>query len=220
MSKILVDRIEKRLSAMGMSARAASLAAGGSADLIRSLKNGSTRSPRAETLIRLAEVLGTTPDWLLGTDGAPEPEKRQTMDRPISGRSFTRQLPIHGLAAGSFTGSLSMTTDPVEWVQCPSGLAQVKDAYGLIVTGSSMEPAFFPGDYVFINPNRPPRQGDHVVVQEAREGGTVTSIARFEKQTETHLILSKYNPLSQIQVDRKIVMAVHRVMTMREIVGG
>ena len=219
MSKNLVDRIDERLAALGMSARAASLAAGGSADLIRSLKNGSTRSPRAETLIRLASVLETTPDWLLGADSTPAPGKRMKEDQ-ASTRTPIKQLPIHGLAAGSFTGSFSMSHDPVEWIACPSGLANVKDAYGLIVTGSSMEPAFFPGDYVFINPNRPPRLGDHVVIQEAREGGIVTTIARFERVTESHVIVSKYNPLSQIKIDRKAVLMVHRVMTVREIVGS
>lgn len=116
-------------------------------------------------------------------------------------------------------GALAMTNDPVDYVPRPDVLARVKDAYGLFVTGTSMEPRYFAGDVIFIHPYRPIRQGDHVVIQEARSGGTLTTIKRFERETDTRLITTQYNPPAEVSFDRASVMAVHRVLTSNELFG-
>lgn len=213
----LIKRLDQRLAAMGLSARAASLAATGKPDTIRDIKAGKSRNPRFQTIQQLARVLETTPDWLLGADSpAPVEPPGVPVDLPMSSG---RDLPVYGLAAGSVLGALTMTSDPVEYVPTPPGLARVRDAYALIITGSSMEPKFEAGDVVFLNPHRPPRQGDHVVIQEAREGGTIVTIKRFERWKDGDLITTQYNPLSQVRFARDQIMAVHRVLTVNELFG-
>jgi hypothetical protein len=72
--KTLVDCVESRLKALGISANKASMLATGQPDAIRNLrravKDGTRRGVTTATLSALAPVLKTTPEWLLtGSDG-------------------------------------------------------------------------------------------------------------------------------------------------------
>jgi len=75
MLKSIVGRIDKRLAATGLTARAASLQAGLGADAIRDMKRGlSGQKPtmsgvRFSTLQKLAPVLGTSAAWLQSGEG-------------------------------------------------------------------------------------------------------------------------------------------------------
>jgi phage repressor protein C with HTH and peptisase S24 domain len=213
MEKTMIDRIDERLVTLGKTDRAASMEATGKPDLIRTLRAGRTRHPRSDTIKALADVLETTPDFLLGTSPAPERPAPIFVER-----HGAADLPVFGLAAGSVLGALTMGTEPVEYVPCPTGLSRVKGAYALIVTGSSMEPRYMAGDMIFLHPHRPPRPGDHVVIQEISDG-TKTWIKRFERQTETHLVTLQYNPPAEVKFARNTITAVHRVLTTNELFG-
>lgn len=68
----LVDRIEKRLLATGLKRAQASKAAGLNATYIRDVVEGRVQNPRSEHLARLAEVLGTSLEWLAEGRGPEE----------------------------------------------------------------------------------------------------------------------------------------------------
>lgn len=219
MDKSLIERINSQLEKLGITERQASIQATGKPDTIRNIRRGKTNAPRADTLAKLANVLQITPNELMGDmsvsdDHISAPTRKTATTKPIEST-----LPVYGLAAGSVLGHLTMTHEPFEFVLCPPGLERAKDAYALYVTGKSMEPRYQTGDLVFIHPYRPVRSGDHVVVQEARDGGTVTSIKRFEKYTDDYLVLTQYNPLGEIKISRKAIILVHRVMTTNELFG-
>lgn len=229
MTDQLRDRIRQRLEETGKSAQQTSLEAGLSKDFLRTFFNRPNSSIRTANLAKIAEALHVSQDWLLGEsddpNGTPGKARNEaipirTVDQP-TGRTqeHERNLPVYGLAAGAIVGQLAMTNDPIEYVKSPDALEKVRGAYALIVTGSSMEPRYVAGDVIFVNPNRPPRQGDHVVIQEATEDGTVTSIKRYEKMTDFHVVTTQYNPLTEIKFLRAQVMAVHRVLTPNEVAG-
>jgi len=67
----MFDRIQRRLKALNLTERKASMMAAGNPDLIRNLKRERSRSPRAGVLLKLAKVLHTSPAWLL-TGVGPE----------------------------------------------------------------------------------------------------------------------------------------------------
>lgn len=60
----LKARIEQRLMELDLSPRAASLKAGGSPDLIRGILRGNNKTLRGDNLIRVAQVLGVSVEWL------------------------------------------------------------------------------------------------------------------------------------------------------------
>lgn len=83
MAKTVADRIKKRLKAVGMSAQAASLAAGMSKDGIRNIFRKPEQTPQGRNLIPLAEVLETTVSWLLKGEG-PETLSSHSEERDTS----------------------------------------------------------------------------------------------------------------------------------------
>lgn len=66
------ERIAQRLEVVGLSMRAASIAAGLSESFIRDLQRNSEQSPRVEGLQKLAPVLKTNVEWLMSGAGDPD----------------------------------------------------------------------------------------------------------------------------------------------------
>lgn len=75
---MLAKRVRKRLDTLGMSAYAASIAAGRSTSFVKNILDGSSRNPFSEHLYDLAIVLSTTTIWLLRGEG---PEERWLKER-------------------------------------------------------------------------------------------------------------------------------------------
>lgn len=108
----------------------------------------------------------------------------------------TRDLPVHAAAEGG-RGQLIVSTDPVDWELRPSHLANVKDAYGLIIIGESMSPEFEPGDIALINPHLPPIRGKtYVFYTEPEHGETKATIKRLVKYTDDQWHVRQWNPPS------------------------
>jgi transcriptional regulator with XRE-family HTH domain len=68
----IADRIDQRLELLGLSMRAASLAADLSESFIRDLRRNPDQSPRVEGLQKLAPVLKTNVEWLMTGSGDPD----------------------------------------------------------------------------------------------------------------------------------------------------
>lgn len=201
------NRIEELRRARRLSMDALAMAVGTSAPTINKLEKGRMRlSDR--WIGPIAEALGVSPAELLSAPSIAEDTAR-------------RDLPVYGLAAGAFNGAAQISSDPVEWVPAPPALARVREAYALIVSGSSMEPRYAAGDVIFINPNRPPRPGDHVVIQvQAHDGATVeTWLKQLMRVDETQVHARQYNPPATMSFRRAAVRRLHRVMTVNELLG-
>ena len=72
LSSGIAARIRARLTALGKTARGASLEAGLGASTIRNVLEGRSQSPRGVTLAALARVLETSEGWILHGDAAQE----------------------------------------------------------------------------------------------------------------------------------------------------
>lgn len=173
-SSPLYARILKRLNALGLSAQRASLDAGLSKAYIKNIKEGKSRSPRVEELTRLAFALKTTVEWLTTEEGIEDIRDEQPIDRtaassfrPITmlGRPLVgeRNLPVFAAAMGG-EGHHIITFDAIDHVKRPAILENVRDAYGIYIIGTSMIPAFRPGDMALVNPHKPPTTDCDVVL--------------------------------------------------------
>ena len=161
-------------------------------------------------------------DWLLSGKGElPEIEATEGKDTAIDAPpliALPRSLPILGTAAASITGAVTIGL-PIGYQLRPPSLLNVPDAYALYVAGDSMEPRFCSGDLVYINPHRPYRQGDDVVVQLRleREGEITGYVKRFLRRNATGIICQQFNPALEIEYRAHTVLAVHRVLTAQEL---
>ncbi|WP_074832784.1 S24 family peptidase [Bradyrhizobium lablabi] len=81
-----------------------------------------------------------------------------------------RDLPVFGTAQGG-SGALIVTDGPVDWVVRPDPLLRVKDGYGMIVTGDSMDPVHKHGSTALVNPHIPWRSGDTCIFRSHHDNG-------------------------------------------------
>jgi phage repressor protein C with HTH and peptisase S24 domain len=226
MSTTLIDRLNQLLRETGMSAQRLSIEATGAKETVRKILDGTSKNPRIDTIIKIAEVLNVTPQYLMGDDepaqansqgvrskAAPELPARQ--DMPLD-------VPVMGTAAGShLRGAFELGSGVVDYVRRPSTLNGSRDVYALYVEGSSMEPQYFPGDLIYVHPHKPPRTGDIVVVQckNADHEPTEATLGVFRKKSGQFVTIGKRNPVADIDIAIETVKSIHKVLSVNELFG-
>ncbi len=231
-------RIRQRMGELGLSANAASLKSGLSRDFVRNTLRRPGQVPQTDNLVKLAEGLETTFEWLRWGKGelpmgqapssppiVPDVEPVAAFNLDQVREAMPPNMPVYGTAAASLAvrheGAFEMESRIVEFVRRPPALMQVPDAYAFYVAGNSMVPAHLPGDLRFVHPYKPPRQGDTVVVQAqyAAHSGVEAFLGIFDHTTAEMLYIRKLNPDAKVEFVARYVKAVHRVLTMNEMFG-
>lgn len=109
-----------------------------------------------------------------------------------------RDFPIYAAAEGG-QGHMIVTFEEIERVKRPAILEGVKNAYGLLVSGDSMKPAYRHGDMALVHPGLPPQRGEDVVLfdhplTELEDGQAEAIIKHLVGWTNTEWQLEQYNP--------------------------
>ena len=169
-----------------------------------------------DNLAAIAARLGTSIDYIkLGTAGGPAPFPGSN----IAGARAPAVLPFvtvpaYGQAVGGEDGHFILNGQKIADVLAPPSLAGIRDAYAVYVSGESMEPRYFSGEAVFVNPHLPIRRDDFVVAQ-IRGAGSDTPkgyVKRFVRMSESRLVLAQYNPVKELIFPRSQVVSVHRIV--------
>ena len=172
----LARRVRERLAAVGLNATQAAREMGHSVSItfVRDILWGRKRSVRGENLIRLAEVLQTSPRWLeIG-------ETAEGVASQASGLSLVRarDVVIRGeVQAGvwseawDWTETLEAAELEAVIVAPPAGYERA-NLFALRVRGRSMDRFYLDGDVLIVCPasEADPRVGDHVIVLRRRSG--------------------------------------------------
>lgn len=239
MANPLLERIESRLAALGMSEAEACQAAGIGRDTIRDLRRGRRQTLTGQTLKKLAPVLRTTESWLLSEDAGISPAETPLSARsearlaPIRGEAhpapvalphrqeMPKDVPVYGTAAGSLAGAFQFEGGVIDYVRRPPALIGASGVYALYVTGDSMSPEHRSGDLRFVHPGRPPRSGDTVIIQaKYREDGPVEAfIKHFIRRNSEKIYTRQINPPAELEFETRFVVHLHRVLTMNELFG-
>lgn len=181
-----------------------------------------TTKPAIAKLGELADFLGTTPAWLLSGQGAAPsggeaPARRAVQSfapKIVPGTELVgaRDFPIYAAAEGG-NGHLIVNFDPVEVVKRPAILEGVKGAYGLLVSGDSMEPAYDHGDMALVHPGLgPARLADVVLYDHPPDGNAEAIIKRMVGWTDREWHLRQFNPREDFSVFRADWPTCHRVV--------
>lgn len=148
-----------------------------------------------------------------------------------------RDVPVYGTALGgeaSFdpvegTGSLMVEqavldqSEVIGHLRRPLVLAGNKDVYGVYVAGSSMYPRFDDGDAVIVDPKRPARIGDDVIVYLAgpdeHDGDRVVAvlIKRLRRRTANYIELEQFSPALTFRIESQRVKRVDRIIPAGEL---
>lgn len=139
---------------------------------------------------------------------------------PLS--SMPLDVPIRGTAVGGNAGDFSLNGDIVDYARRPPGILRNKQVFCVFLRGDSMEPRLEPGDLLYVNPARPAKPGEDVLVEMAPtqpgEPGHAY-IKRLEAQTPTKLVLRQFNPVKRFEIPLSKVVRVSPIMRTAELLG-
>jgi SOS-response transcriptional repressor LexA len=145
----------------------------------------------------------------------PAPETAPTaapgpfLPRPIEAPIMPpRDLPVMGAVKGGTEGFYFNEGEAKEIVVRPPGLAGVSNAFALYVDGESMEPRYYAGEMLYVNPNRPITRGCFVAVEMTDGQGL---IKQFVRRNDEHLVLAQFNPPKEIRLPVSRVKRVYRI---------
>jgi len=124
-----------------------------------------------------------------------------------------RDLPIMGTVRGGSTGFYFNDGDPKEFVERPASLAGSTNAFALYVDGDSMEPRYFAGEVLFVNPNRPLTKNCFVAVELTDGRGL---IKQFLRRNDDQVVLHQFNPAKDIKVPAKDIKNIYRIVAAGE----
>lgn len=223
--------VRRRLDELGLNMREASMKLGKNhAYLQQFLERGVPRALPEDVREQLAALLGCTEGELRQRGGSPPdhftpPRVREAPEIPPA-QSLPRDIPIRGTGRGDNDGNGDFTFngEVAGYVRRPPGLAGVRNAFALYVQGDSMSPWREPGQLVYVHPDRPPRIGDHVIVEmrpdEDGENGTVWIKKLVSRAGDGSLVLRQYNPPNdRIRLKGERVLRIYRVMEWDELMG-
>lgn len=168
----------------------------------------------------LAELFGrhgVDPRLVLELAGFHPPARTQPAARPQFGDAAAaapvphpaaRDLPVMGAVKGGSEGFYFNEGEPKEFVSRPSGLDGVANAFALYVDGDSMEPRYFAGEVLYVNPNRPITRNCFVAV-ELQDGQGM--IKQFLRRSDDQLVLRQFNPPKDLRLPSREVKRIYRI---------
>lgn len=122
-----------------------------------------------------------------------------------------QDFPVYASAEGG-PGEIVRSSDPIDFVPRPAPVQHVKEAYGLIVTGTSMEPEFRPGDTLLVNPRLPLIGGEAYVFYSEVEGEARATVKNLRRATSDSWLVRQWNPEKDFALKKKEWRVCHRVL--------
>lgn len=153
---------------------------------IQKYEKGTVKNIKRDALIRLAEILDTTPEYLLGWDEMPK-NVIPISDVPIV------QIPVIGrVAAGvsCFADNNIVDYEPV----LSTDISSVEKYAFLRVIGDSMYPVFMEGDLVLVQVQESIDSGTYAVVTVDNEDGVIKRVVYGADFIELQSVNPMYPP--------------------------
>lgn len=154
---------------------------------------------------------------------SPETYRPETRLFPPAVGMMPIDVPLVGTAVGGTTGDFQLNGQVVDYVRRPPGLIGNRGAFCLYITGTSMEPKFDHGELVYVDPNRPARNGDYVLVEMKPSMGGEPGpayVKRLVAATPTKYRLLQFNPPNdKIELLRERVLRVSCIMKLNDLLG-
>jgi phage repressor protein C with HTH and peptisase S24 domain len=157
---------------------------------IKKIEAGDSR--HSKFLPKIAQVLAIPlSDLDLSLSGVVPAPASETM--PAGRITGDRDFPVHASAEGG-PGQIIVSHEAVDFMARPAPLIHVRDSYGLLITGTSMEPEYRQGDTALVNPHLPVIQGEVYIFYAEKAGEARATIKFLRRATTDKWLLSQHNP--------------------------
>jgi phage repressor protein C with HTH and peptisase S24 domain len=220
-----------RLAEIGETLKSASMKLGRNHAYLQQFVQRGTPARLPEDVRRdLAALLGVAEDALrgeappreaarsearsAGSGEAPRTEPLPPRNAAVGTAVRLGRIPMYGQAVGGSDGQFPLNGSLITEVAAPPSLAGVSGAYAVMVVGTSMEPRYFAGEAVFVNPRLPVRVGDFVVAQIAADEGEppLAYVKRYVGQNDKSIRLEQLNPGKKLTFAADRVVSIHRIV--------
>ncbi|RLI78367.1 hypothetical protein DRP07_11140 [Archaeoglobales archaeon] len=159
MNNILGKRIQERRQLKNLKQKELAKLLNISRETISAYENGRTQPPPA-ILQKLAQILETSVDYLIGITDDPRPFWERANIQIYPEEEF-KEIPVYNGARAGNEGAYPDGSTIIEYVKIPK---DIPGKFGVKVFGDSMEPEICDGDVVVVNPDLAYASGDRVVV--------------------------------------------------------
>jgi transcriptional regulator with XRE-family HTH domain len=178
--------------------------------------------PSPALALRISELLG-----LNVPNGADEERSQQFVLAEGAPRfGFARQqgrmtaaaervrLPIVGVPVPGDEERIIVDAQSHGSIVAPPQLENVPGARALYVRGRAMEPRYYPGELVYINPTRPPNPGDFVLalVREPHFTAPIGYVRQYLGEDPGEVRLAILNPKRDQRIARKDLVSIATIV--------
>ena len=184
---------------------------------ISKMEKGTIVNPAYDKLMRIAEALGRSIDELVDRpDLSDVTTSFRAYNQPSSAAVF---IPLHSERqpiehSQPYTGGILLRGEPQMQIRKPSFLEYTADAYAVKVPGDNMQPRYFAGDTLFVDPTAELHVGDDVVVIISFGSDLVGIFWECEEITETAITVS------QLKDAKKIIFSIQDLYGLHVVVGS
>lgn len=234
MSDWLKSELQRVLEEKRLDAKNWSLRAGQSATYVRDIIRGRSKRPAADGLRKLAEAAGLAPGHFVKSDSEGATESRNSFTSNVKGAvdappypvfgSMKQDVPLYGTAMrGNGDGDFEMNGAVIGTVPRLPGIEGRRDVFALNVVGDSMVPWRRPNGLIYVEEKRAPSVGDHVVVELIPNDGSPVRPALVKQLLSvsgSKVKLGQYNPKAVIELDRRRVHRIYRVLEWDDLLKG
>lgn len=143
--------------------------------------------------------------------------EKPTIEQQIS---LPATVPIYGsVSCGTERGSFLLTDTVIEYAPKGPKIQHRSDIYALYVEEENMEPWKRPGQLIYVDPLRPPRRGDRVIITTSmsRDASQEAFLMEYIKRTDYEIIVKQYNPSHTHQWSLDYLVSCHRILEPEEI---
>jgi phage repressor protein C with HTH and peptisase S24 domain len=140
--------------------------------------------------------------------GQPTNQRRDQMPNRAAATQAQRDLPVMGIVKGDSDGFLFVQGEAKEFVERPANLKGVFNALALYMDGDVMEPRYFAGELLYVNPNRPLTKFCFVAVELTDGQGL---IRQFVRRSEDEVVLHQFNPDKDLHLKAASVRKIYRI---------
>lgn len=178
---------------------------------------------KRENLQAIADKFSVSFEWLASGRGslnldANAPSNATDTPNAIVGDKLKERgeyIPLYGHAVGGVDGEFVLNGNVLDQILAPPGLSPTRGAYAVTCQGESMEPRYFDGETIYVDPMKRVTKGDFVVAQIANpnEGSPpLAFIKRFVRHNDNELVLTQFNPVKELRFPHQAVVSVHYIV--------
>lgn len=232
------ERVRAAREAMGLSQQQLAEAVGIRQPSVAAIESGKAKA--SKKVFAMARVLKQDPEWLetgvgamrTGDTASPPPEPNPSQDKQTlvpapdtirNAASWPKDVPVMGVALGGSQGDFSLNTAEIsDYIRRPPAILPGRRVFALYVQGDSMRRWREPGDLVYLDPIRPARPGDRVVVElkpQVEGDGHPAYLKELVRIDGKTIKLLQYNPEKTLELPISRVLRLYRVMEWAELLG-